>query len=52
MRLTGCQREPHRKPVGIDDRMNLAGQTASGTLRHFAATPDVGRFRTEADMNR
>jgi hypothetical protein len=25
---------------------------ANGTSRHFAATPDVGRFRTEADMNR
>jgi hypothetical protein len=23
-----------------------------GASRHFAATPDVGRFRTEADMNR
>jgi hypothetical protein len=23
-----------------------------GPLRHFAAMPDVGRFRTEADMNR
>jgi hypothetical protein len=23
-----------------------------GTSRYFAATPDVGRFRTEADMNR
>ncbi len=26
VRLTGCQREPHRKYVGIDDRMILAGQ--------------------------
>jgi hypothetical protein len=25
---------------------------ANGTSRHFAATPDVGRFRTEADINR
>jgi hypothetical protein len=24
MRLTGCQRQPHRKSVGIDDRVNLA----------------------------
>jgi hypothetical protein len=23
-----------------------------GPSRHFAATPDVGRFQTEADMNR
>lgn len=29
VRLTSCQREPYRKPVGIDDRMNLAGQPAS-----------------------
>jgi hypothetical protein len=26
--------------------------SANDTSRHFAATPDVGRFRTEADMNR
>jgi hypothetical protein len=25
MRLTGCQSEPHRKPVGTDDRMYLTG---------------------------
>jgi hypothetical protein len=24
VRLTGCQRQPHGKPVGIDDRVNLA----------------------------
>jgi hypothetical protein len=29
VRLTGCQREPHRKPIRIDDRMNLARQPAS-----------------------
>jgi hypothetical protein len=23
VRLIGCQREPHWKPLGIDDRMNL-----------------------------
>jgi hypothetical protein len=29
MRLTGCQREPDRQAIGIDHRMNLAGQPAS-----------------------
>jgi hypothetical protein len=29
MRLTGCQREPDRQAVGIDQRMNLAGQSTS-----------------------
>jgi hypothetical protein len=28
VRLTGCQRQPHRKPIGIDDRVNLTGQPA------------------------
>jgi hypothetical protein len=27
-------------------------ESVTGTSRHFAATPDVGRFHTEADMNR
>jgi hypothetical protein len=27
-------------------------ESPRGTSRHFAATQDVGRFRTEADMNR
>jgi hypothetical protein len=27
-------------------------RSESGPSRHFTATPDVGRFRTEADMNR
>ena len=27
-------------------------ESESGTSRHLEATPDVGRFRTEADMNR
>ena len=32
----------------------FGGGSAAGPShsRHFAATPDVGRFRTEADMNR
>jgi hypothetical protein len=29
VRFTGSQREPHRKPIGIDDRMYLAGQPTS-----------------------
>jgi hypothetical protein len=29
MRLTGCQREPDRQAIGIDHRMNLAGQSTS-----------------------
>jgi hypothetical protein len=31
----------------------LGGGSAAGPShsRHFAATPDVGRFRTEADIN-
>jgi hypothetical protein len=31
--------------------MNAHG-VAIGPSRHFVATPDEGRFRTEADMNR
>ena len=27
VRLTGRQREPDRQAIGIDDRVNLAGQT-------------------------
>jgi hypothetical protein len=29
MRLAGCQREPDRQAIGIDQRMNLAGQSTS-----------------------
>jgi hypothetical protein len=29
VRLTGCQREPDRQAVGIDQCVNLAGQTAA-----------------------
>jgi hypothetical protein len=29
VRFTGGQREPHRKSIGIDYCMDLAGQTAS-----------------------
>jgi hypothetical protein len=31
VRLTGRQREPNRKPIGIDQRMNLAGQSTART---------------------
>src|SRR5262245_3964763 len=41
MCLTGCQRKLHWKPVGIDDRMNFAGQTA--------ARPTHGLFLVASD---
>jgi hypothetical protein len=40
--------------LGASRRGNRIGfaMSQSGPSRHFVATPDAGRFRTEADMNR
>ena len=39
VRLTGRQREPHRQAIGIDQRMNLAGQSTSRPPHRLSSVP-------------
>src|ERR1041384_549385 len=39
MRLAGCQREPDRQAIGIDQRMNLAGQSTSCPSYRLSSVP-------------
>ena len=44
--------EMHVERAAYSSEFRWCIESGYGPSRHFAATPDVGRFRTEADMNR
>jgi hypothetical protein len=53
MNFAGCQREMHRKPVSINDRVKLAGQTTSGTPHRLSSVPsDAGTMLMHTDDRR
>lgn len=39
MRLVGCQAEPYREPLRIDERVDLGRETASGTTETMISPP-------------
>jgi hypothetical protein len=46
--LNGCQCEPHRKTVGIDDRVNLAGQSS---VRKSRIDPKIDTSAVQSYIN-
>jgi hypothetical protein len=44
----GCQCEPHRKTVGIDDRVNLAGQSS---VRKSRIDPKIDTSAVQSYIN-
>ena len=52
MRLTGCQRETDRQAIGIDDCVNLAGQSASRPTHELSVAGDAGPVLMHADNRR
>jgi hypothetical protein len=50
MSLTGCQRKPHWQAIGIDQRMNLAGQSATRPSHQLPPVAlDAGSMLMHAD---
>jgi len=53
VRFAGCQREPHRQAIGIDQRVNLAGQPASSSAHRLPSVPsDAGTVLMDAHNRR
>jgi transposase len=53
MRLTGRQREPDRQAIGIDQRMNLAGQSTTWPPHRLPPVPcDAGTVLMHANNGR
>ena len=53
MCLARCKREPNRQAIGIDHRMNLAGQSASRPAQGLSLVPgDTGGVLMHADYRR
>jgi hypothetical protein len=53
VRFPGCQREPDRQAIGIDHRMNFAGQPAPWPAHGLPSVPsDAGTVLMHADDNR